>query len=37
MTGQVHLTASNAGGKIYRYDDNAFFSIDGERYPAQRI
>ena len=24
-------------GKIYRYDEHAFFSIDGEKYPAQRI
>jgi diacylglycerol kinase family enzyme len=24
-------------GGVYRYEENAFFSIDGERYPAQRL
>jgi hypothetical protein len=34
--GSVETTGQGVG-KVYRYENNAFFSIDGERYPAQKI
>jgi len=30
-------TTGHGVGKVYRYENDAFFSIDGERYPAQKI